>query len=356
MPENIRFGHWTAEELGKTLRAGSGVGSDTDLEDSSRFIRGVARAISEREAQEDSQSDPQSITVFLLSPEHISYESPDWHPRLDTGEKALTGRIWFVNAPVVSGTAQRLDTNDEREMFTTIRKVLDVGHAPAIIVFPGRDFTKLRFYPGGLNQPDCCETIPLGRVVTVEEITTAIDTVYKNCLMTPDAQPDGNRLWKDAAKHYPHSDAEVRIQAYLKPALCTSFPSCNIYHEDRGITGRSDLHIEQPSIHDRSQVIRHAVIELKVLRSLGESGRSYSPNEVTEAIRSGLDQAAAYKEEKGHRLALLCCFDMRKADTGEQCFNGIKGTARDREVHLRRWYLFATSKLLRESLNKSAPK
>jgi hypothetical protein len=120
--------------------------------------------------------------------------------------------------------------------------------------------------------------------------------------------------------------------------------------------GRADLHIEEPDPLNRESVTFLAVLELKVLRSYSDSGRTaYSGSNVEEWIEKGVKQAGAYRRERGHRVAVLCCFDMRREDTGEACLSGLRDLAEEQEVALRRWYLYASSELARDAFTTTPP-
>ena len=108
--------------------------------------------------------------------------------------------------------------------------------------------------------------------------------------------------------------------------------------------GRADIHIAEHDPLDHSQLTHLAVLELKVLRSFSEGGASYSDRKNRTCVEDGIKQAGAYRQEHRHRVAALCCFDMRKEDTGEECFEPWRTLAVIRSVALKRWYLFATSK------------
>ena len=114
--------------------------------------------------------------------------------------------------------------------------------------------------------------------------------------------------------------------------------------------GRADIHIAEHDPLDYSRLTYLAVLEIKVLRTFSDTGKTgYSDKKNLTWIEDGIKQAAAYREEHGHRVAVLCCFDMRKEDTGEECFEPFRSLAETRSVDLRRWYLFASSRLAREA-------
>ncbi len=119
-------------------------------------------------------------------------------------------------------------------------------------------------------------------------------------------------------------------------------------HEQTAVPGRLDLEIEQSDPLDRGKITRHAVLELKVLRSFRSSGTTVSPTETLDWVESGVRQAASYRDERGALAAALCCFDMRNEHTGEKCFEHVQELANSLIVELRHWFVFGTSEQYRE--------
>ena len=173
--------------------------------------------------------------------------------------------------------------------------------------------------------------------------------MHKSLLVTPSVQLSNLKLWRTQSKHLPVARAEKRIQDYLHLALAVEFPSCVIRREQSQATGRLDLEIEEPVTGQAGLVVRHALLELKVLRSYRGRGTSVSEKN-GDAIADGVRQAGAYRKERGTRTSALCCFDMRKSKDGEQCFLHVVGLARYWKVTLKLWPLFASSKAYREHL------
>jgi len=91
---------------------------------------------------------------------------------------------------------------------------------------------------------------------------------------------------------------------------------------------------------------------LKVLRSFGSTGSTYSESETLTWVEDGLKQAVAYRDERGVLSAALCCFDMRCDVTGDACFAHVASDAIKLNVLLRCYHLFATSKDYRDFLVK----
>ncbi len=348
----LSLGGWAPDQLVSTIRKFSGTGSDYDIDDAVRFVRGVTAVVRRREAVDATNNDPKDLAVFLLAPD--SPDVPDLmrEPMLDAGQSTIAGKVWFVNAPVVSGKAKQLVVRTADEVFKVITEDLGLGKVPATIVDPRGKRTVVRFYPKGLIDPDNCASVRLHcSDVDLHQIYEIIERVYQQCLKTPDAQAKANKLWDNPDRFRPKRIAEHQVQAYLKPAFAAAFPSCRVYDEFAGTMGRADLHLEEQNPSTPGNVTFLAVLELKVLRSYSDGGSEYSNTHVTEWVKKGVLQAGAYRKERGHRIAALCCFDMREQDTGDQCFDDVSELAADLNVALRRWFLFASSELARQAVS-----
>jgi len=270
---------------------------------------------------------------------------------LDSGVTPIAGKIWLVNAAVASGKGKELGVIDAEGVFRIVTEELALGNVPTVVVDPRLKQTEARYYPSGLNEPDDYETVRLYcSDVDLQQVCEVIERVYRQCLITPDAQPVGLKLWRAPRQHRPEQDAEHRIQAILKAAFVAAFPTCRVFDEVSGTMGRADLHLEEPDPIDRERVSQLAVLELKVLRSFSVNGARYSNSDNAGWVEGGVKQAGAYRDERGYRVAVLCCFDMRREDAGEGCFEHVQELAAKMVVSLRRWYIYGSSELCREVL------
>lgn len=353
------LGGWSSDELRSTFRDFSGAGSDYDLRAEDRFIRRVATLVRKREAIDQAKEDPIELSVFLLFPNPAGLGNLLREPMLDNGKAAIAGCIWFVNAEVAWGKARPLEVGDPDGVFRTVTDELHLGDVPAVVVDPRPPKTEVRYYQRGLNSLDEYKRVALdcGEIDMIR-ICEVIDEVYNQCLITPGVQPQTNKLWKNADKHWPHKDAEQRVQALLKAAFAREFPVSRLYKvEDEvpGVLGRMDLNIAEQDPLNPEKWTNIAVLELKVLRSYSENGRPYSTKRNEASIEKGVRQAGSYRKEHRHRIAALCCFDMRKGDTGRECFEAVRRLAGKHQVALRRWYLFASAELARKAEALSVP-
>lgn len=347
--DDFPFDGWEDENLEKTASEALGIGSDSDLPDEVRFVAGVAKLIRKRYCL--TGDDPTVPSIFLLKPSVVDGVPAKRVPMLDNGATSVAGKLWFVSASVVAGSYTEISTDDDDLMFQFVTDNLKLGDTPAIVFDPRGAELEARYYSEGLQSLETYTPIRLdANNITISEIFDAIDKIHLSCLVTPEAQINANKLWANSEKGWPSSKAEEKIQAYLKAGLTTAFPTCTIRHEQEQIEGRLDLEIEETDPLHRYRFTRHAVLELKVLRSAGEGGSKYSDETTKEWIESGVKQAASYRDGKGYRLGALCCFDMRVADGGNGCFDHVKDLADRLSVSFKRWFLFCTSDKYRDAL------
>src|SRR5262249_46814880 len=130
------LGGWSPEELRATVHETSAVGSDHDIEALTRVVRGVAPVVRKRGALDKKAADPKQVSVFLLAPNAPGSHALAREPMLDAGLTPIAGKIWFVNAPVVSGRARPLGVDDPDGVFRTVTDELGLGDLPAVIVDP----------------------------------------------------------------------------------------------------------------------------------------------------------------------------------------------------------------------------
>jgi hypothetical protein len=353
-PENgepTLLGDWSISELGRTARANVGVGADADLPREVRFLAGVAKLIRRRLAEQGATADPARPAVFLLEPNaraHKPDAMPKRVPMLDNGLTTVTGRLWFVSPVVVTGNYVDLDEWDDDALFSVVTVTLQLGVVPAIVFDPRTQPATVRYYPNGLSDADTCDAVAVSADVSLQRIYSAIDRVYWTCLITPEAQGRAGKLWKESKRWWPSSEAEDIVQLYLRAGLTTAFPTCTVRHEQSMVPGRLDVEIEESDPLDRSRLTRHAILELKVLRSFRSSGVPVPVKETLDWVESGVRQAASYRNDKGALAAALCCFDMRREHSVDRCFEHVRDLAVTLSVDLKSWFLFAASEQYRE--------
>lgn len=349
----LDLGPWATSEIDfeETARQVAGLGADAELPDEVRFLAGVVRLVLKRMATDTLNEDPLMPAIFLLNPcseSEIDGNIPKHKPLLDNGLTPVAGRLWFVSPAVVEGTYVDFDCDDD-VFFELVNDGLRLGNVPAVIFDPRTTNLEIRYYRDGLSKAEDCDMINLKNTeISMEQVFSLINLVHRNTLVSPDGQPQEGKLWRRNSRHWPAENAEGMIQLYLVVGLKTKFPWCTPRFEQPGISGRLDIQIEVVSPLNRLNVIQLAILELKVLRSFGSTGKSVSKNETLEWVKEGVKQAASYRDDRHAQWAALCCFDMRKEDTGESCFEHVLELAERLDVILKIWFLFASAKEYRD--------
>jgi len=341
---------WEGGDLKATVDKNAGIGSDAGLPEDVRFARGIVNLVRSQIAE--GTANRPCPAVFLLQPNARALDEsvqPRRVPMLNNGKVPIAGRLWYVNEAVVSGKYLELEATDDDEIFSIVTDRLQLGTVTAAIVEHRTKTPAVRFYPRGLGEPDDMRVIPIAATVTLNQIFNAIDRIHEKSLLTPDANSVAGKLWKNATKCHPIKNAEDVVQMYLRIGLTMAFPTCDIRHEQPSAVGRLDLKIEESDALDKTDVKRHAILELKVLRSYSSSGKPLSAAQTGKWIESGVNQAHYYGKEWHAKGKALCCFDMRQEPTGEHCFSHVRKLAKDLQVELKLWFLFRSSERMRRA-------
>jgi hypothetical protein len=268
---------------------------------------------------------------------------------IDRGLVAISGRLWFVNQVANDGASIDIaPEQDEDAIWKLAIEEMRIGDVPTVHFESRTEPPEARFFPEGLAKPELAELVRVqSSDVTMEEVFEVIDGVHEQQLVTPYAQGRAGKLWKDPGQGLAANDAEDEIQLVIRAGLTGRFPTCVIRPEQPLPTGRLDVEIEEPSPQDRTQVIKHAILELKVLRDRRPSS-AVSEAETREWVRSGVVQASEYRNDKGARQAALCCFDMRSTPSDQDCFIPVRKLAGQLRVWLKCWHIFASSSAYRD--------
>ncbi len=349
------LGPWEDANFQGTASSNAGIGADANVPASIRFRSNVVKLMRSRLAIDSKPKELNLPAIFLFqpSPPNLTGQAVLTRvPMLDNGRHELNGKIWFVGAASGSGHFTPFEFDDDDRLFRFVTDELKLGCVSAIIFDPRVTNPPLRHYTNGLSDPNSFKEILLGTdEVSLYHVCRAIDLTYKEKMKTPSAQPKNGKLWKNRSKQFPFSDAEDKIQMYLEIALNIAFPSCTIRAERTMPEGRPDIEISESDPNERSKITQHAVLELKVVRSFTESGRTVSEHKSKEWIRSGVQQAAAYRDGNGARWGALCCFDMRRENIGDNaCFDHVSQIADTLNISLKRWFLYASPAQLRTEL------
>jgi len=338
---------WPDGELRATVGAYLGVGADADLPDDLRFLIGVGRTVRARQREAGMEGE-QTPSLFLLcaKPTGIPPAELAKRPMLDNGQSELGGSFWFVSPAVVNAQQLAVDNWSDEAIFSKVTEELDLGSAPAVYFDTRTSPPSLRHYPNGLGTPDDVSISRMGgERLDIDRVLEIVNEAHLAHLATPHG---GAKLWKSAKKYWASKEAEKKVQYTLRLALHHELPTATIRLEQPGMVGRLDLEIEEP-LFAEGTFVRHAILELKILRSFGSSGRKVSDQENRLAVKDGVSQAASYKAIRGAKAAALCCFDMRKTFTDQGCFRGFNAEAKRKEVRLRAWHIYASAAELRSA-------
>ncbi|MEX2291790.1 MAG: hypothetical protein WD794_15875 [Mycobacteriales bacterium] len=290
-------------------------------------------------------------SVFLLMPTAPDELAPmsAVHPMLDNGRTDVEGQLWFVGPPVVRGVAAPLSVDSDDAIWQQVEE-LGLGAVPAVLYDPRCSPPTVRFYPNGLADADNCRTTEIAGTagVTLDAVFECIDHLHLTELVTPDAQSELGRLWRDPGKGWPVPQAELTVQMHLRTALNAWFPTCTIRPEQSQVSGRLDLEVEERDESRPAGFVRHAVLELKVLRSRNSTGASTSAAQTEKWVEEGVEQAFAYRSERDALASALCCFDMRAQH--DDPFGAVSEKAATLQVALRAWPLFPSAKKWRKWL------
>ena len=352
MPDNLSSGVFSDGDVLAARARFRGAGDDHSEGPEVRFLRAVSRLVRNRLTELGVNTDTSAQpAVFLLHP-----AVPDSltdrvvkHPMLDNGQSVLGGHMWFVSQAANVGNCYPYDPCTDVDLFSLVVDELKLGTVPAVVYDPRVAEPTVRFYRDGLGDPEACDVLPLNNpVVGVDEVFAVIARVHETVLVTPNAQGPKSKLWAKATAGWAVQDAELLIQMHLITALNSKFTDCTIRSEQHQVSGRLDIEIE--GVLPSGGIQRHVVLELKVLRALGETGRSYSGRAIGKWIDEGVDQAYSYAAERLARESALCCFDMRPSFSDKGCYTpSIVKKASQLNVRLGSWFLFSTLKDYRAS-------
>lgn len=359
MPDDTISGHeeWSDEVLLSTAAEFAGVGSDAGLSDVDRFRAAISRLVAKTLQQQAAQPDDRGLSVFLLQPTGPPASvlpQSSRVPMLDQGREVLDHRVWFVTHVASVGTWVPAQFVDDDDLFRFVTNDLGLGGVPTVIFDPRLPGPELRYYPNGLDDPESHEALQIANEpISLDEIFRRIDAVWANQLVTPGAQPRAMKLWANAERGQSASNAEDLLSGLLAAGLQSAFPTCHVRVEQPQPTGRLDIEVEERIAEQPGAVMRHAILELKVLRGRNPNGTAVSERRIRTWVEDGVGQAAAYREDKGALAAALCCFDMRSEFTDRQCFAHVAESASELEVELRVWHLFASAAAYRRYLVSS---
>lgn len=275
-------------------------------------------------------------------------------PMLRSGHARLGGHVWLTPRDLGHGLRVPVHGLPPDEAFEKIRQ-LGAGSRPLVAYVPmpvgGR---VVYFYPGGVDKPEEPELTDIdNQTVDPVEIDSALLGLHK-LIRTPD-QSESHPLWIKPEKWWPIKLAEKAIEHEVTRALAGKFWYLDVRSEQPSSVGRTDVELIETQALPAGINIRHALIELKVFRSFGSTGRSVKDAINNRQLREGIRQADQYGQANNSKIKMLCCYDMRTADSGDAaCFGPYAAAANARDVRLKRYFLYNSSDALRLALDAQA--
>lgn len=342
---------WSEEDLAETTRAYVGSGYNQNAEAFAQFCHEAAKIIQKRRA-----TSPQTLAlapvVFIMAPkpsiDGVSYEE---RPLFDRAKGEISGRIWFGAARLGLGVGVDLPPSSDQQRFQYIIHSLNSGHAPAIYYDAADDAALMRIYRKGISAHDEYENLSLDSAnLTLAHIKTILDKAHGRFLKTSTASDSARKLWQDQDKCFPIREAEKGIQEVLFIALSSSLGFGPVYVEQEGVSvmGRYDFRLKEQDPIDSTKWTYHAILELKVVKSFTNTGRSVQDSNNFQVISDGINQANEYRNDHNCRMAALCCYDMRLSPDPDQAIAHERQRASSLNVELWAWPLYATPKKARD--------
>ena len=332
-------------DLVQTLTENLGVGIDYKLAPADRFALNVARLLRTR-LFEAADSETRPCVFFFVGANEVPESADRYEPLLHNGVVVVESCLRFVGETATNARGVTVSDWQDGPAFRMAIEDLAVGGWPAMVFDPRPEATRTRYYPDGVAASDTSREVPLQvSAIDLQDVFEEIDRAHVKQLGSPMTRP---KLWEDASKHWPRQDAENRIQEALEMWLQGRYLTCDVRAEQPGASGRLDLEIYVPIGAPNGPKTPGALLELKVLRSYGEKGGRYTEEYTREWIKSGVVQAASYRDDRSFPEAALCCFDMRVELEGVACFAHVADEAEQREVALRLWPIFTTATAYRK--------
>jgi len=344
---------WTDTALQATIRNYVGSGYTQQAPELAQFCHAVAKIIRKRRA-----CAPDSLraapAVFVMAPLPAVNAQTERHPRFDTAQAEVAGRVWFGAKRLASATAIAMPAGelDDCTLFDYVVMSLGVGNAPAIMYDAAVDDGVMRIYRKGMADPDECEDLSLDAAnITLDHLHDLLKKLHETFLETPTASESQRDLWENRAKWHPVNESEKAVQKILYIALNTHlmYSSLRIKQEDTTVMGRCDFILKEQDPVDSSKWTHHAIIELKVLKDFTHTGNPFPANENKKAVTEGLDQARDYRSDHACRLAALSCYDMRKAPNPVDAIAHEMDRAKREQIGLWAWPIYNQAKAARTS-------
>ena len=146
---------------------------------------------------------------------------------------------------------------------------------------------------------------------TLDQLTDALHHYHAGYVVTPVRCPNG--LWKPGAAHLyiPGPQPERAIQTQLQTVLRSWFQGVvRVEPEDTTNIGRLDVRLLTPTPDGR--LAYWTILELKVVKSFTHTESDVSDADNVGAIVKGIEQAAAFRDNRIAEHGMLEVYDLRK--------------------------------------------
>lgn len=319
----------------------------------SRFVHRIARLVALREAAGECEG----FAFFLMSGrsgEHGELCTGNTHPLLANGNEPILGSVWISTAPVGDARKVNIAASEAGDAFDALRSG-PLGELPTVLIDWQTSPPTGSLYPKGVSNAEQMSLIDLtGNEISPAEMKSALDRFYHEALRSPQQMTEagGHRIWQQASRGVPEENPEKRIQGRVMDALRMQFARHNVRGEHNSKEGRVDILIWSHSSDAAGKpTVRHDwLLELKALKEKTSSGKTDTTS-AKSAVQDGYDQAVRYRTTTAAIEAALCCFDLRKKDTGsKRLFSCIDKDASNSGIHLWRWFLYRSAKDLRSAI------
>lgn len=327
-------------ELLKTFEQFPRAGADEDLPPEVRFARNVMGLLSQRLVAKADEELGHSLFLLEASPPEDLIGAVTDHYAVDMGETRFADGAWFVSEEVVR--ARRVALPSEFDQMFEAVKEWGLSDTPAVAYRMTDSGPLVRYYPYGLGAAEGVFQLRLvSAPVTLTEILEIVDRVWHSTLRAPNSHR-GETFWSDPATYEVDSRAELKVQSYVRCGLAAALgPGCDVeIEQDANAAGRLDIEILQRIGGPTSARQRRAVLELKIVRKFDAAGKRH--------VKDGVDQAYAYRTERGVIESALCCFDMRRPPHHD-CFVHVRKDAATLDIVLRTWVLYPSAKAYRDA-------
>lgn len=352
--------------LGNFLTAGGedtvaenyGKGLNADLPTLERFFLTCYSTLRARLVLSSGEADPGLPVAFVLhagpAPKHPKIMVSKVR-QLDTGRRQLAGRIFYVNAGLTLAYCMELDSSDSDDYFGIIE---ELGHEqlPVFLYDPTVAINQVRQFANGVMQEETLVENFSAVHVSPESVYAHIDETYRQTLFTPDANTATSiKLWKKPQQWHPEENVEKIIQGMLRTGLAINLKGA--FHVRPEITsdgeGRLDLLIEENLVG--AVGVKHAILELKVLRTVSHTGKTtYVQKDHDEIVQKGVIQALFYRNNHQAHFAAICCFDMRKdAVSCEKTYACAQAAIEQGKLHPWWWRIYNSSEGFRAATHSA---